>query len=112
MHVLERKANEKISTKKYIKKSIGNMSMNLFFKVKGALLLVYMETLITFVSISRSSRSLMVHPAPRRSKAPQPNRAIIFTSGILPGAAAKEIDLKIKAEKIIKYITETPIFIL
>jgi hypothetical protein len=47
----------------------------------------------TFVSISRSIRSLIVHPAPLKSKAPHPNRANIFKSGRCPGGAAKVIDL-------------------
>lgn len=53
------------------------------------------ESPITLVSISRSRRSLTVHPAPRKSKAPQPNSVIIFKSGRLPGGAAKAIDLHI-----------------
>jgi len=47
----------------------------------------------TFVSISRSMRSLIVHPAPLKRKAPHPNRANILKSGRCPGGAAKVIDL-------------------
>ena len=36
----------------------------------------------------------MVHPAPLRSKAPQPNSNIILKSGKCPEDAAKVIDLK------------------
>lgn len=35
----------------------------------------------------------MVHPAPLKSKAPQPNKVIILKSGTCPGVAANEIDL-------------------
>ena len=35
----------------------------------------------------------MVHPAPLKSKAPQPNSSIILKSGKFPGDAAKLIDL-------------------
>ena len=35
----------------------------------------------------------MVHPAPLKSKAPQPNSNIILKSGKFPGDAAKLIDL-------------------
>lgn len=35
----------------------------------------------------------MVQPAPLKSKAPHPNRAIILKSGRCPADAAKEIDL-------------------
>ena len=52
------------------------------------------EEEFTIVSISRSRRSLMVHPAPRRSKAPHPNNVIILISGRCPGLAAKLIDLE------------------
>lgn len=48
---------------------------------------------LTFVSISLSSKSFIVHPAPLKSKAPQPNNAIILKLGTLPGSAANEIDL-------------------
>ena len=47
----------------------------------------------TFVSMSRSMRSFTVHPAPLRSKDPQPNSNIILKSGKCPGIAAKLIDL-------------------
>lgn len=57
---------------------------------------IYMEerSVMTFVSISRSRRSFMVHPAPLKSKAPHPNRVNILKSGSWPGGAAKVIDLK------------------
>ena len=43
--------------------------------------------------MSRSMRSFTVHPAPLRSKDPQPNSNIILKSGKCPGIAAKLIDL-------------------
>lgn len=58
--------------------------------------MIFMEerSVLTFVSISRSRRSFMVHPAPLKSKAPHPNRVSILKSGSWPGDAAKVIDLK------------------
>ena len=43
--------------------------------------------------MSRSMRSFTVHPAPLRSKDPQPNNNIILKSGKCPGIVAKLIDL-------------------
>lgn len=50
--------------------------------------------------MSRSRRSLIVQPAPRKSNAPHPNSANILKSGRCPGGAANVIDLQHIAYKI------------
>mmetsp|Transcript_1447 Transcript_1447/g.2419 ORF Transcript_1447/g.2419 Transcript_1447/m.2419 type:complete len:202 (-) Transcript_1447:379-984(-) len=45
----------------------------------------------TLESISRSTRSLMIHPAPRNRNDPSPNAAIMPMLGKWPGVAAREI---------------------
>lgn len=48
----------------------------------------------TCLSRSLSQRSLTVHPAPRSSTAPAPNRPSMVRSGAKPGAAARPMDQK------------------
>jgi hypothetical protein len=61
--------------------------------VKTMMMIVVQAHYLTFPSISRSSKSLTVQPAPRKRIAPRPNNTIISKSGKLAAGAAREIDL-------------------
>lgn len=55
--------------------------------------------MLTITSMSLSRRSLIVHPAPLNSKAPEPKSINILRSGRLPGFAASVIDLELVGRK-------------